>query len=76
MLSIDRLRLQLPAGYQHRAADIARQLGEQLGGLDTTGLRSLSRLSVPAVHFDAGASDAELAASIATAIGRQLRRSR
>ena len=39
MLRIDKLNLSLPAGYAHRAAGIARQVGEHLARRDIHGLR-------------------------------------
>jgi hypothetical protein len=74
MLFIDRLRLRLPSGFEHRAADIAREVGQHLGTVDTAGLRSIDGLSVGPLQFGSSASDGEIAQTIAGAITDGLRR--
>lgn len=74
MLSIDRLRMRLPPGFEHRAADIARLVGRRLGELAGPGLHSAESISVPKVRLAPGASNAEAAETIARAISTSLRR--
>ncbi len=46
MLHIERLRLHLPPGYQHRADFIARQVGESLAGYRPVENRKLDSLTI------------------------------
>ena len=68
MLHIDRLRMQLPAGFEHRAATIARLLGGSLATYHPRESRSLDRLSISPVQVSAQATDREIADCIAKRI--------
>jgi hypothetical protein len=74
MLSIEHLRIRLPPGFEHRAADIARLVGQRLGELAGSGLRSAESVSVPKVRLAPGATNAQVAENIARAISTSLRR--
>jgi len=68
MLSIDRLRLQLPAEYADRAAGIARLLADELAALPVQSSQRLEQLVVPPVSVMPGASDQQIARSIAAGV--------
>lgn len=68
MLSIDRLRIHLPEDYRNRATPIARMVAEALAEQPVSGSLDLERLTVPAVPILPGASDRQIAHSIAAAI--------
>lgn len=72
MLSIDRLRIHLPEGHRNRAMPIARLVAEALAEKPVSGSFDLERLTVPAVHILPGASDRQIAHSIAAAIHGRL----
>jgi hypothetical protein len=75
VLIIESLRLQLPAGVEHRAVRIGRLLGDALARIDTgPGGEPLSigHLALPAVQLAPAASDADLARSIAHAVQHQI----
>ena len=76
MLTIDRLRLQLPPEYAGRAALIGRMVAQELAVLPAARSLRLERLAVPAVRVTPGASDRQLARSIAGAIHGQLKRTK
>ncbi len=75
MLDIERIRLQLPAGFGHRAASIARLVGESLADFHATENRDLQRLSIGPVQVSAQATDRDIAqriaAQIVTTLGRR-----
>lgn len=68
MLHIERLRLHLPPGYQHRADFIARQVGESLAGYRPVENRKLDSLTIGPVRVGPNASDREIARDIAQRI--------
>jgi hypothetical protein len=73
VLTIDTLRLQLPAGFEGRAERIGRLLGDALARIDTGAPGAeltLERLAPPPIA--AGASDFDVAAGIASSVGRQI----
>lgn len=75
MLTIDTLRLQLPAGFEGRAERIGRLLGDALARIDTGAPGpelTLERLAPPRITIAPGASDFDVAAGIASSIGRQI----
>ena len=76
MLSIERMRVRLPQGYEHRAADIAREVGQLLAGVDSPSPRSTDSLSVPSVRVRPDGTNGEVARAIAEAISAGLRRLR
>ncbi len=75
MLRIDRMRMQLPAGFEHRASSIARKVGESLLGIQSHESRIIDRLSISPVKISINATDQEIAQSvtqqIALTLGRQ-----
>jgi hypothetical protein len=72
MLTINRLRLQLPAPYRDRAAYIARQVVAELGALTWERSLQLESLSMPPITIQPGWSDRQLARKIATAVQGQV----
>ena len=68
MLHIERMRLQLPAGYEHRAALIARMVGESLAEYQPSENRKLDSLTIGPVRVMPNASDQEIAQNIAQQI--------
>jgi hypothetical protein len=75
MLSIGALRLQLPAGFEHRAPVILHLLAYELARLPVSVERSLPGLGPLPLEIPPGATDGEVATRIATAIHEELRRS-
>lgn len=73
MLSIERLRLQLPAGFEHRAANIARLLGDNLAKSHFSRTLRLERISIDAGKIDAHATDYEIALNITKKITAKAR---
>lgn len=71
MLSIERMILKLPAGYETRAGAIARLVAHELAKTPVSESRSLGRVAVPEVQTRPGESDRQLAARIAAAIHGQ-----
>jgi hypothetical protein len=75
VLTIDTLRLQLPAGFAHRAERIARLVAEALARIDT-GLAgadlALDRLALPPIAIAGAASDGEIAAGIASSVRQEI----
>lgn len=72
MITIDRLSLSLPSGFETRAANIAHELANALATLEPSSSLALRELRVPAVRVVVSASDAAIARDIAAAIGRTL----
>jgi len=78
MLKIDHLRLALPAGYAPRAKQIAfliaSELADRMPRLPAAGDSPihLDRLALPPVNVAHGASDREVAGSVANAIASAL----
>jgi hypothetical protein len=70
MWTFDQLRLVLPAGFEHRAAGIARRVAEELAELPAPGNVSLRSLSLPPLEIQAGASDRHIAGQIARSIAQ------
>jgi len=68
MWTFDQLRLVLPAGFEHRAAGIARLVAEELAGLPAPGNVSLRSLSLPPLEIQSGASDRQIAGQVARSI--------
>jgi hypothetical protein len=67
VLTVRRLRLQLPAGFGPRAHGIARLLAEELATWQAVADRRIERLSVP-VAIESGASDRAMAHAMAKAV--------
>ena len=72
MLTIDTLRLQLPAGFEHRAERIGRLLGDALAQIDAGAGLALDRLALPPIQLAPGASDADVARTIAHSVRHQI----
>lgn len=72
MISIDRLRLTLPAGFDRRADAVARRVAEELAGLPPLDSRRIARLRLPPLTLDPRLGDREIARRIATAIHEHL----
>lgn len=72
MLHIDRMRIQLPAGFEHRASTIAHLVGESMAEIQSSENRTLDRLSISPVHILPNATDQEIAHSIAERIASTL----
>lgn len=72
MLIIERLRLQLPAGYQQRAASIGRLLTTELARMPLKRNLRLESLALPPVDIAPGAVDGQIARRIAVAMQGQL----
>jgi hypothetical protein len=73
-LTIDRMRLALPAGYASRASTITRQVAAQLARMPLAGAGQITQLALPALTAHPGESDAALAGRIARAIHTEIGR--
>ncbi len=73
MLTIDRLRLQLPVALKERAGDIARLVAEELAALPVASSLCLERLVIPSVEVHPRAGDREVARAVAEAIHAGIR---
>lgn len=72
MIRIERLRLQLPPGHEHRAGAIAGLLGESLRQYRIEGVHNLERLSVGPLRLSPNATDRDVADLVARGIARSL----
>lgn len=72
-LTIDIMCLSLPAGFETRAANIARLTVEVLARGTSDQPVSIERLRLPKLTFSPFVSDGEIATSIANTILQQLR---
>ncbi len=68
MIEIDRIRLQLPMGFEHRAVSITRLLGEVLSRQSVTRDVSLDRINISPQLIRANTADEEIAQMIANQI--------
>uniref|UniRef100_A0A831XGF3 Uncharacterized protein n=1 Tax=Geobacter metallireducens TaxID=28232 RepID=A0A831XGF3_GEOME len=74
MLTIDRLRMQLPPSFRDRAGEIARLVGEELATtVSVEGDLHLDRLAVPSVEVSPQATDREVARAVAQSIHTGIR---
>lgn len=73
MLTIDRLRLQLPVALKERTVDIARLVAEELGTLHVSFDLHLERLDIPPVEVHPQAGDREVARAVAAAVHAAIR---
>lgn len=71
-LTIDRLRLQLPSGLEHRADAIARRLGDELARLPWSGSLNVQQLNLPAQTVQPAWSDQQIARHLAVAVQGQI----
>jgi hypothetical protein len=72
MLHIERMRMQLPEGFEHRASTIARLVEESMAEIQLSENRTLDRLSISPVQVSPKATDQEIAHSIAERIASTL----
>lgn len=72
MWTFDQLKLVLPAGFEHRAAAIARRVADELAGMPAPGDRSIRSLSLPPIEIQAGAPDRVIARRIARSIAESV----
>lgn len=75
-LTIARMHLQLPPGFEHRADGIARRLGEELARLQWPGSVTLPRLSLSPQTIHPAWSDQQIARQLAVAVQGQIVRQR
>ena len=61
MIRIERLRMRLPPGYQHRATAIARLVADQLARRSVTRDLSLDAVSIAPQRVNPNTPDAEIA---------------
>jgi hypothetical protein len=73
-LTIERIRLQLPSGLEHRADAIARRLGDELARLPWSGSVSVQQVNVPAQTVQPAWSDQQIARHLALAVQGQIAR--
>lgn len=71
-LTIDRLNIQLPDGFAHRADLIVREVAQQLSQLPMTTSQNIESLETPVIHVSGGESNRMLATTIAKGIHRQI----
>lgn len=74
MLHIERMRMRLPKGFEHRASTIARLVGECMADINFSENRTLDRLTIRPVHVLPNATDQEIAHSVAERITSMLGR--
>lgn len=72
MISIDNLRLQLPAGFENRAHDIVQLVGQSLADTPVTSNGQLAQLSLPPMVLQGHESNHQIAHQIASSISGQL----
>lgn len=76
MIEIDSMSIALPAGFEVRAASIARLAAAEIGrGIPRRSGR-IARVDAGSVSLRAGASDGEVARAIAGAVHASMRRAR
>lgn len=73
MLTIDRLRLQLPPAFRDRAGEIARLVGEELATVSVGANLQIDRLAVPPVEVPHQATDREVARAVVQSIHTGIR---
>lgn len=67
-MKIDRIRMQLPAGFEHRGSSIARLIGDSLGRAGTLPARRIESLVLPPMQLPQNASDQVIADMVAARI--------
>ncbi len=72
MLRIDRLSLRLPAGMEHRAGSIAREIGEAWPHMHLSRSERIKRVRLDPVHVGSDATDRAIARAVATQIVRKV----
>jgi hypothetical protein len=61
MIRIERIRMQLPAGFEHRATSIAQLVGRELAKQQVSQNISLESLAIPRQEISLNTSDTEIA---------------
>ena len=74
MLLIDRMRIQLPAGFEHRASNISDLIGESMSGFQPKENKKLDNLSIGPIHIPNNASDHDIARNVVEQLTAILRR--
>jgi hypothetical protein len=64
MIQIDRLRMRLPTGFEHRATSIARTVGKVLAKQSVSRQVSIDVVSISAQNINTNTSDDEIAQMI------------
>ena len=72
MLIIDHLRMQLPAGFEHRAENIARLIGDDLASFESKESQHYKQLAIGPIRLTADESDLEIAKLISQQINLKL----
>lgn len=73
MLTVDRLRLQLPPAFRDRAGEIARLVAEELATVPMASDLHLDRLVVPPVEIHPQATDRDVARAVAQSVHTGIR---
>ncbi len=68
MIYIDSMSLTLPQGFEQRAENISRLVGEQLGNADIRNTARIESISIPNIQVARDDSDDIIAGSIASSI--------
>jgi len=75
MLVIEKMRLDLPRGFEDRAEHIGRLVVHHLSGMPVQGDLHIARLSLPPVRIHSAASDEQVARQVAQSIQVQVAKS-
>jgi hypothetical protein len=73
MLTIDRLRMELPAAFRGREGEIARLVAEELAAVSPAIDREIHRLALAPVEVHPRATDRDVARTIAQAVHAGIR---
>lgn len=76
MLTIDRMSIELPAGFEQRASGLADLIGAHLAALDCPTSISIGHMRVEHALPLTGASDQAIAGAVASSVARQVRERR
>jgi len=76
MLHINRMRIQLPSGYEHRSSTITRLIGKSLENFQPTENRTFDHLSIGPLQVALDATDQEIASSVIERITSLIRKER
>lgn len=68
MIEIERIRMHLPAGFEHRAVSIARRVGQALANQQPPQDRFIDRLQLAPQRLSANNTDEEIAQMIVNQI--------
>ncbi|MDJ0841878.1 MAG: hypothetical protein QNK37_35575 [Acidobacteriota bacterium] len=74
MLTIGRMNLTLPAGFERRAPTIVRLVADRLADARLPQSQNLDRLSLPPLTLHSGMDDHGVAGAVADAILSRLRK--